>query len=91
MEFRRGNATQKIERSQNHIRDEFLPKHWAAVSLIAGLSDSSCKFSQQGPSVELLLCHTEEPFVFLPLFSIVLEYQAHLYNCKDIKVARVLY
>lgn len=70
---------QKVLKTTSQM--SFSPKHLAAVSLVTGLSNSCCKFSQQGPSLELLLCHTEEAFVASPLLSIVLEHPVHLYNC----------
>ena len=70
---------QKVLKTTSQTR--FSPKHLAAVSLVTGLSNSCFKFSQQGPSLELLLCHIEEAFVASPLFSIVLEHPVHLYNC----------
>lgn len=69
----------------------FSPEHLAALSPVTSLSNSCCKFSQQGPSLELLLCHTDGAFVASPLFSIALEHPVHLYNCNDAKVARFLY
>lgn len=69
----------------------FSPRHLAVVSRVTSLSNSYCKFSQQGPSLELLLCHTEEAIVVSPLFSTALEHQVYLYNCKDVRIARFLY
>ena len=65
--------------------------HLAAVSSVTHLSNSCCKFRQQGPSLELFLCHTDEATVASLLFSITLEHGIYLYNCKDVKVTRFLY
>lgn len=64
----------------------FSIRHLAAVSSVTRLPNSCYKFSQQGPSLELFLCHTEEAIVASLLFSITLEHQIFLYNCKDVKV-----
>lgn len=52
----------------------FSSRHLAATSPGTSLSNSCCKSSQQGPFLELLLCHTEEAIVVAPLFSTALEH-----------------
>ena len=63
---------------------------WLQYQISPSLSNSCCKFSQQGSSFQLFLCPTKEAAVVSPLFPIALEHQEHLQHHKDVKVARFL-
>lgn len=91
LEFRGGSAMKNQNILKTTSQKSFSPEHLAALSLVTSLSNSCCKFSQQGPSLELFLCHTDRAFVASLLFSIALKHPVHLYNCNDAKVARFLY
>lgn len=80
-------------KSQNVLKTTsqmcFSLRHLAATLVLSKFIKQPLQAQPTGLFLTAASLPTEEAVVS-PLFSIALEHQEHLYNCKDVKVARLL-